>query len=199
MEIVIEKKGEDAQIQYANGTVGGDGLLVTVLDEPGSNTEPSGGIQSGSLVFPDGSGAPVSLVSYDAEYGVAVFKAEGLDLPQLKISQAPPVLNRRLTLHTAYKNGRNTILSTRPLNIHKAKFERGGSKDLCRVIDLGTSALSVERSGSPLSAFDGTVVGIMGRHKHWDVSPKDVKPRLKLGWAVPADVIARLLEKPTAG
>jgi len=35
----------------------------------------------------------------------------------------------------------------------------------------------------------------MGRQKHWNVSPKNVLPRKKVAWAVPANALEKLLKK----
>jgi hypothetical protein len=196
MEVVVKKGDSDAQIQYANGTVvSRDGLIVSVLDEPGTNQKESGGIESASILLLDGSGAPAEFVAYEPAYGVAVFRAKGLDLRPWALSTAPPVANRRANWHTVYKQGRKTYLYTRPLRVHKAKHQMADTEDLCQMIDPGTSSLNADRSGSALVALDGTLLGIMGWHKHWNVSPKNQSPRTKTAWAVPADVIARLLEK----
>lgn len=196
MEVVVKKGDSDAQIQYANGTVvSRDGLIVSVLDEPGTNQEEFGGIESASILLLNGSGAPAEFVAYEPAYGVAVFRTKGLDLRPLALSTAPPVANRRANWHTVYKQGRKTYLYTRPLRVHKAKHQMADTEDLCQMIDTGTSSLNADRSGSALIALDGTLLGIMGWHKHWNVSPKNQSPRTKTAWAVPADVIARLLEK----
>lgn len=71
------------------------------------------------------------------------------------------------------------------LEIHRRVIEQSGGAGGVR--DLGGVESAV--------ALDGTLLGIMGYHKHWNVTPKNSPPRKKLAWAVPAQVIARLLEK----
>ena len=79
MEVVIRQGEADAEIIDANGTaVSKDGLLVSVIAEPGENQDENGGIESATVLNLDGSGVAASLVSYAPEYGVAVFRANGL-------------------------------------------------------------------------------------------------------------------------
>lgn len=194
MEVVVKKGDSDVQIQYVNGTVvSKDGLIVSVLDEPGKNQAEAGGIQSASLLMLDGSGAPVEFVAYEPAYGVAVFRGKELDIRPLALSKAPLVANRQLNWHTVYRRGPKTYLYTRPLRINKAKHQVAETEDLCEVVCTGVSGLSADRTGSALVALDGTLLGIMGYHKHWNVGPKNQSPRKKTAWAVPAHVIARLL------
>ena len=196
MEVVVKKGDADAQIQYANGTVvSKDGLIVSVLDEPGANQKKSGGVESASILMLDGSSAPAAFVAYEPAYGVAIFRVKGLELRPLTLSKAPLVAKRRLNWHTVYRRGRKTFLYTRPLQVHKAKHQMKKTEDLCEVVCTGVSGLSPDRTGSALVALDGTLLGIMGWHKHWNITPKNSPPRKKLAWAVPAHVIARLLKE----
>lgn len=195
MEIVVKRGDEEARVVYANGTVvSSDGLIVSVMDEPNTTTEESGGIISASVLTLDGSGAAAKPVAYESAYGVAIFKVDNLDVPALPLSKAPLIANRKGMWCAVFRDGRKTFLYRRPLQVHKAAYTVGDTTDLCEFIDLGSSSLNAERSGSALIALDGTVLGLMGRQKHWNVSPKNVKPRTKVAWAVPAEVIARLLE-----
>jgi len=196
MEVVIRKGEADAEIIDANGTaVSKDGLLVSVIAEPGENQDENGGIESATVLNLDGGGVAASLVSYAPEYGVAVFRANGLKLPPIAQSTASHVTNRRVNWRTVYRQGDRTVLYSRPLRVHAATHEKAETKDLCEMIDPGTSALSAPRSGSVLIALDGTLLGIMGRLKHWNVTPKNTPPRRKLAWAVPAKLIARLIDE----
>jgi len=196
MEVVVKKGESDPQIQYVNGTVvSKDGLIVSVLDEPGANKDKSGGIASASVLLLDGSGVAAQFVTFEPAYGIAIFHAKGLEVRPLTLSKAPPVANQRANWHTVYKDGRRTYLYTRPLRVHKVQYQMAETEDLCQIIDPGTSALSEERTGSALIGLDGTLLGIMGYQKHWNVTPKNSPPRRKLAWAVPGPVIARLLEE----
>lgn len=195
MEVVVKRGEAEPKVQYVNGTVvSKEGLVVSVLNQPGANENEAGGIQSASVLTLDGGGAPAEFVSYDPAYGVGLFRVKGLDVRPIALSKTPLVANRRLTWHTIYRDGRKTILYTRPLRTHKSKHAIGSTEDLCSVIDRGTSALSAERTGSALVALDGTLVGLMGWQKHWNVTPKNIVPRTKTAWAVPASVIARIIE-----
>lgn len=196
LEVVVQKDKGDPEIQYVNGVVvSEDGLIASVVSEPQADGEKDGGIQGASILFLDGSGAEAEFVTYDAAHGVAIFRAVGVDLPALRLSKAPLVARRRLAWHTVYKDGRRTYLYSRPLQVHKASHQIDETEDLCEVIDTGTSALSAERTGSALLSLDGSVVALMGKLKHWNVSPKNSKPRTKTAWAVPAKVIAQLLDE----
>lgn len=198
MEVVVKKGDEDAQIQYANGTVvSKDGLLVSVLDAPDASNDGESGIQSAAVLLLDGSSAPVELVKYEPTYGVAVFRAKGLDVRPIRLSKAPPVAKRQINWHTVYRRGPKTYLYTRPLEVHKATYQVGGAEDLCEVTCKGVSGLSSDRTGSALVALDGTLLGIMGYQKSWNVTPKNAGPRQKFAWAVPANVLERLLEEAT--
>lgn len=196
MEIVVKRGDREPQVVYANGVVvSRDGLIVSVMDAPKSTTESNGGITSASILTLDGGGAAAELVRYDAVYGVAVFKVKGLDAPALRLSQSPLVANRRTTWCAVFRDGRKTFLYRRPLQVHTAAHAVGDTSDLCEFIDHGSSSLNADRSGSALIALDGTVLALMGRMPHWNVSPKNVKPRTKVAWAVPAAVIARLIDQ----
>lgn len=196
MEVVVQRGDADAEIVYANGTVvSDDGLIVSVIDEPNSSQDESGGIQSAALLTLAGGGVPASLVAYEPAYGLAIFRVTGLDLRPLVLSQSPPVANRRVNWHAVFKNGRKTYLYSRPLRLHQSSYQLAGTEDLIEIIDAGSSSLNADRSGSALVADDGTLVGIMGRLEHWNVTPASSPPRLKLAWAVPAHVIERLLEE----
>ncbi len=163
MEVVVKQGDSDARIQYANGiVVSKEGLMVSVLNEPGSNTNESGGIESAAVLMLDGSGVPAELVAYKPDYGVEIFRVSGLDLRPLALSKGPLVADRRVNWHAVYKQGSRTILYSRPLRIHKAKHQMADTEDLCQMIDPGTSALNAERTGSGLVALDGTLIGIMG-------------------------------------
>ena len=196
MEIVIKKGDADATVIYANGiVVSKDGLIASVVAAPSTDKDANGGIQSASVLFLDGSGADASLVTFDAAHGTAVFRVKGLEAPPLRLSKAPLVANRLLNWHAVYKiGGKRTFLYTRPLRMYKTTYQVGETTDLCRLIDRGSSSLSAARSGSALVALDGSVVALMGRLKHWNVSPKNKSPRTKTAWAVPASVIAKLVE-----
>lgn len=196
MEIVVRHGGSEAQIVYANGTVvGPNGLVVSVMAAPHQNSDPDGGIVSASMLTLDGSGVPAELLAYDPAYGVAVFRTEGLNARPLPLSKVPLVANRRVMWHAVFRDGRKTYLYRRPLHVHKAAQTVGETKDLCEFIDHDSSSLNAERSGSALIALDGSVLGLMGRQKHWNVSPKNVQPRTKVAWAVPAEVIARVIDQ----
>lgn len=197
MELVVKKGDRDAEVVYANGTVvTKDGLIISVVDAPGTNDDENGGIESATALKLDGSSAAAKLVSYEADYGVAIFKTEGLELRPLSLSTARPVAERRVSWHAVYKNGRRTVLYSRPLRVYKSTHQVADVEDLCLIIDRdASSALGPERSGSALISLDGKLLGLMGRLKHWDVSPKNAAPRTKTAWAVPAHVIARLIEK----
>lgn len=195
MEIVVKQGDADARVVYANGTVvSKDGLLVSVVAEPGTKSDESGGIQSASVLFLDSRSAAAKLVSYAPAYGVAIFRVKGLDLPPLKLAKSSLVAKRHVNWHTVFKNGRKTFLYTRPLRIDTPAYELGGTKDLCRIIDPGSTSLTAERSGSAVVGLDGSLLAVMGRQKHWHKTPKNAPPRKKLAWAVPATVISRLLE-----
>lgn len=195
LEVVIKRGDEEAQVEYADGTVvSSDGLIATVLDEPGANQDKLGGIQSATILMLDGSSAAAKVVVYDPAHGVAILRVEDLERPYLTLSTKNLVANQRVSWHAVYKNGRRTYLYTRPLHIRKSDHTVGEMTDLCQIIDVGSSALSAERSGSALVSHDGSLVALMGRQRHWDVTPKNSRPRKKLAWAVPAKVIARMLE-----
>ncbi|MGI9457711.1 MAG: hypothetical protein ACR2NU_14190 [Aeoliella sp.] len=199
MEVVVKKGDADAEVQYANGTVvSKDGLLVSVLDEPGSNQAELGGIESASILMLDGTGVAAELMAYEPTYGVAIFRVNGLNLRPFTLSKAPLVANRRINWHTVYNRGPKTFLYSRPLRVHKAKHQVGETEDLCEVVCTGVSGLSADRTGSALVALDGTLVGIMGWHEHWNITPKNEPPQKKLAYAVPAHVIMRLLEDEMA-
>jgi hypothetical protein len=197
MELVVKKGDADARVIYANGTaVSKDGLIVSVVDAPGANDAEDGGIESAAILQLDGSSAAAELVSYEPAYGVAIFKAKGLELRPIALSKSKPIAERRVSWHTVYKNGRRTFLYSRPLRVFKSAHTIADTEDLCLVIDRDAhTALSAARSGSALLSLDGTLLGLMGRLEHWDVSPKNTAPRTKTAWAVPAHVIARLIEK----
>jgi hypothetical protein len=153
------------------------------------------GIESADVLMLDGSSVAAEVVSYDPAFGVAILRVKDLDLPPLSLSQKSLVAKQRVSWHAVYKDGRKTYLYTRPLHIHKAAHTVGKTTDLCQIIDNGTSALSAERSGSALVSHDRSLVALMGRQKHWEVTPKNSSPRKKLAWAVPASVIAKMLEE----
>ena len=195
LEIVIKRGEEEAQVMYADGTaVSADGLIATVLDEPGTVQDEQGGIESAAVLMLNGSSASARVVAYDPAHGVAILRVEDLELPPLTLSKKSLVAKQRVSWHAVYKAGRRTFLYTRPLRIHKSAHTVGGTDDLCEIIDVGTSALSAERSGSALVSHDGNLVALMGRLKHWNVTPKNQQPRKKLAWAVPAHVIANILD-----
>ena len=194
LEVVIKRGEQDAQVIYADGTViASDGLIATVLDEPDTNQEALGGIESATLLMLDGNSAAAKVLAYDPAYGVAILRVEGLDLPHLTLSRKSLAARQRVSWHAVYKDGRRTFLYTRPVRIHKPAHTVGKTEDLCEIVDTGSSALSAERSGSALVTHDGSLVALMGRQKHWNVTPRNEQPRKKLAWAVPAHVIARLV------
>lgn len=196
MEVIVQSGEGDPKVQYANGVVlSRDGLIVSVVAEPGASDKADGGIQSASILTLDGGGVEAKLVSYDAVYGVAVFRTRGLEVSPLRLSTAPIVANRRVNWHAIFKNGRKTYLYSRPLRVHKSSYSKSDAAGLCEIIDTGSSSLNADRSGSALVSLDGTLLGLMGRQKHWNVTPKNNPPRKKLAWAVPAKVIAQIIEK----
>lgn len=191
LEVVIKRDEQEAQVVYADGTViSSEGLIATVLDAPGTVQEELGGIESVTLLMLNGGSADAQVVAYDSAYGMALVRVDDLELPHLVLSKRSLVARQRVNWHAVYRDGRKTYLYTRPLLIHKSAHSAGGTEDLCEIIDLGSSALSAERSGSALVAHDGSLVALMGRQEHWNVTPKSQLPRKKLAWAVPAQVIA---------
>ena len=151
--------------------------MVSVIAGPGEVKSPTGGAEDAVILMLDWSSMVATLVAFDSAHGVAAFRTAELEVPSLKLSKSKAVANRSLSWHAVYRQGKNTILYTRPLRVSKAAHELSGTEDLCEVINLGTSALTADRSGSPLLALDGSPVGLMGRQKHWNVSPKNVLPR----------------------
>jgi hypothetical protein len=196
LEVVVRRGQAEPHVEYVNGTViSSDGLLVSVLEDPGANNEASVDIESVTILALDGTNVPATLVGYEPDYGLAIIRATELDAPCIPLSTAPLAANRRVSWHTVYKNGRKTYLYTRPLRIHNAAYAVGNAADLCQIIDEGTSALTEERSGSALVSHDGRLVALMGKQQHWRFPNKDVRPREKLAWAIPANVVSRLVDE----
>lgn len=193
MEIVVQEGDGEAEVRYANGVVvSRDGLIVSLFDRPASKLSEKN-IQSATALLLGGGAAEVILVKFDASHGLGIFRAEGLGLPALGLSKTPLVQKRRLSWHAVFRDGRKTFLYSRPLQVHHAKMSIEGVDDLCEIIDRASSSLNADRSGSALLSFDGSLVAIMGRQPHWNVSPKNVQPRTKTAWAVPAKVVADLI------
>lgn len=197
MEIVVKEGDEEPAVRYADGVVVGEGgLLACVVDVADSQlTEES--IEAADVLLLDRSAVSAELIKWDAAHGLALFRAENLDPPALQLSKRTLVAKRRLTWHCVYSHGRKTCLYTRPLQVHKSKITVGATEDMCEVIDYESSALTAERSGSALLSLDGQLVALMGRQKHWNVSPKNVRPRTKVANAVPASVVAAAIESAT--
>ena len=193
MEIVVKRGDTDAQVRYANGTVVSTNVIVSVVDAPHTTTEETGGIVSAALLLLDGGGAAADLLAYEPAYGIALFRVRDLELRSLRLSKAPLIANRRVTWNAVFRQGRKTYLYRRPLRISKAELQVEDTTDLCEIMDDGSSSLNADRSGSALVGLDGTLTAIMGRQKHWTVTPKTTTPRKKLAWAVPASVIERLV------
>lgn len=192
LEIVTRRAEENRQVIYADGcVVSADGLIATVVAEPGTGPDTLE-IEAATLMTLDGRSVAARILSYDPGYGVAIVRVEDLDLPHLRLSTNKLVANQRLSWHVVYRDGRRTYLYSRPVRIHRSAHTVGATEDLCEIVDTGTSALSAERSGSALVAHDGSLVAIMGRQEHWNVTPRNEHPRKKLAWAVPAHVIASL-------
>jgi len=195
LEIAVEEENGEAAIRYANGVVvGSKKWIVCVLDQPNSNLSVER-IQSADILMLDGTSVSVKVDRVDAAHGLAVFRAAGLDAPALEISDRAPVAKRRLNWHAVYHQGQKTVLYSRPLQIHKARLTIGETDTLCEVIDHESSALSAERSGSALLSLDGRLVAVMGRQPYWNVSPRSVRPRTKVSWAVPAKVILQAIDE----
>lgn len=197
MEIVVKEGDEEPALRYADGVVvGKDGLLACVLDAADSKlTEES--IEGADVLLLDKSSVAAELIKWDAAHGLALFRAKDLDQPALQLSKRTLVAKRRLTWHCVYSHGRKTCLYTRPLQVHKSKITVGATEDMCEVIDLESSALTAERSGSALLSLDSQLVALMGRQPHWNVSPKNVRARTKVAIAVPASVVAAAIESAT--
>ncbi len=188
MEIVVETGQPDTQLVYANGTVvSNDGLVLSVMSVPGVDVT----ITSASVLFLDGRSATAQLVAQVSAYGVAVFRVQHPELRPLPISTTPFVGNRRATWHTVFREGRKTFLYRRPLRLHESGFQN--NDELCRLIDHDSSSLTAERSGSAIIALNGTLLAVMGRQKHWNVTPKNGSPQTKTAWAVPASAIRKIL------
>lgn len=198
LEVVINQGEEGPQVIYADGTViSADGLIATVIAEPRADLDLLT-IEAATLMTLDGNSVAARILGFDRAHGIAIVRVEELDLPHLRLSSRKLVANQRLNWHAVYRDGRKTYLYTRPVRIHKSAHTVGNTDDLCEIADFGTSALSAERSGSALVAHDGSLVALMGRQKHWHVTPKSEQPRKKLAWAVPAHVIQALAESATA-
>ena len=195
IEVVVKHGDKEASVQYADGTVvSADGLIAVVIGEPGKNQSEQGGIESATLLMLDGSSAEAKVVAFDSANGLGILRVDGLNLPHLRLSTKRLVAKQRVSWHAVFKYGRRTFLYTRPLHIHKAAHTVGETSDLCQIIDNANSSLSAERSGSALVAHDGSLVALMGRQKHWEITPKNQSPRKKLAWAIPAAVIAKAIE-----
>lgn len=197
MEIVVKVGDKEPAIRYADGVVvGKDGLMACVLDAADSKLTAES-IQGADVLLLDKTAVAAELVKWDAAHGFALFRAKDLNHPALQLSKRTLVAKRRLTWHCVYRDGRRIILYTRPLQVHKSKITVGETDDLCEVIDYGTSALSAERSGSALLSLDGQLVALMGRQPHWNVSPRNVRPRTKVAIAVPASVVSEAIKNAT--
>lgn len=195
MEVLVKAPDEEPRIVYANGTlVSDDGSIVSVLDKP-KTAQDAISVLSASVLMLDGSSTAATRVVYEPAYGVAIFRVKGLDIPHLEPSDAPAVAERRVNWHAVFKNGQKTYLYTRPLRVYKAGHQLADTNDLCLLIDPGSSSLNADRSGSALVSLDGKLLGVMGRLEHWNITDKSTPSPKKLAWAVPSDVIARLLEK----
>lgn len=197
LEIVYKPVGGEPEIRYADGVViARGGLIASVLAEPGSEfTKES--LETVDILMLDGSSIPTEVVAVDPAHGLALVRAKDPNLPTLQLSQRTLVAKRKLNWHVVYRNGQKTILYTRPVEVYKTSFTSGGVDDLCLVIDHESSALTSVRSGSALLALDGSVIALMGRQPHWNVSPKNVVPRTKVAHAVPASIVAELLKTGT--
>ena len=197
MEIVVQEGEAEPAIRYADGVVvGRDGLLTCVVDSADSKLTAEN-IQGADVLLLDKTAVAAELVKWDALHGLALFRAKDLNHPALALSKRTLVAKRRLTWHCVYRNGPKTILYTRPLQVHKSKIAVGAAEDMCEVIDYGTSALTAERSGSALLSLDGQLVALMGRQPHWNVAPKNVRPRTKTAIAVPASVVSNAIMSVT--
>ncbi|MEM7477796.1 MAG: hypothetical protein AAF483_22645 [Planctomycetota bacterium] len=194
LELVV-KQDEEAEVIYANGVlVTLDGLIVSVIDAPESRLDASD-IESATVLLLDGASTELKLKKYDSAHGVAVFQSTGLKAPPMTLSTKSLVAKRRLQWHAVVQNGRKRYLYSRSLQVHKSKKAAGGIEDLCEIIDVAAhSSLNADRSGSALLALDGSLVALMGRQPHWNISPKNVLPRTKVALAVPASVIAAILD-----
>lgn len=193
MEIAVRTGDAEAEVRYANGTVvSQDGLIVSLFDAPASKLTKED-VLSATILLLGGGAAEASLVKFDADHGMGLFRAEHLELPSLDLSKTPVIPKRRLSWHAVFREGPRTFLYSRPLQVHHGKVTLDQIDDLCSVIDRGHSSLNADRSGSPLLSLDGRLVAIMGRQAHWKVSPKNMHPRTKTAWAVPAHVVAALI------
>lgn len=194
LEIGFKSADGEEEIRYADGVViARGGLIASVLAEPGTEFTAEN-ILSVDILMLDGTAIAADVIAVDAAHGLALLRAGEPNLPALELSNRPIVAKRRLNWHVVYPNGQKTILYTRPVQVHKSKVSFNGVEDLCEIIDYGTSALTSVRSGSALLSLDGRVVALMGRQAHWNVSPKNVRPRTKVAHAVPASVVAALLK-----
>lgn len=195
LEIAVkENDQEEASIRYADAVViSKDGLMACVFAKPNSHLDKAS-IESVDLLMLDGTAAAAKVLAVDPAHGLALFQVNEPNLSPMELSSRSLVAKRRLNWHAVYRQGQKTILYSRPLQVHRARLKIGNSDDFCQVIDSASSALTADRSGSALVALDGTLVALMGRQPHWDVSPKSVRPRTKVAHAVPASVIRQLVD-----
>ena len=103
MELIVRGGKDEAAVIYTNGTAVEDGLIVSVIAGPGEVKSPTGGVEEAVILMLDGSSTAATLVAFDPGYGVAVFRADGLDVPPLKLSKSKAVANRRLSWHAVYR------------------------------------------------------------------------------------------------
>ena len=194
MEIIVRDGDSEPEIRYADGVVvGKEGLLACVVDSADSKLTAES-IEGADVLLLDKSAFAAELINWDAAHGLALFRAIDLKHPALELSKRTLVAKRRLTWHCVYQSGEQTILYSRPLQVHKSKVSVGATEDMCEIIDYGSSALTAERSGSAMLSLDGQLVALMGRQPHWNVSPKGVQPRTKVAVAVPAAVVSKAIE-----
>jgi len=206
IEAIIEEPLADSERKteavYMNGTVvSPDGLIAVVLGPREAQEEEFGGFSTANISFGDGRATrKARLVTYRPEYGVGLLKVDATDLPFLAPTSDPIAANQRLTICAmgGYDQPGNGYFVWKA-TVFQADHRIGNKGGFFAIVSSGP-ALG-DHAGAALVSTSGHLQGILGRNTTTPVAvptspdgpaPDPTAPKL---WAIPAHVIARLIEK----
>lgn len=198
IEAIIEERqsdgGQEPEAIYMFGTiVSPDGLIATVLEKGQAREDVFEQFRTATV----GHNRKGRLVAYQPEYGIALLKVDATGLPFLALASDPIAANRRLGIHVIGGHGPSFAPKAWAAHVFQTNHRIGETEGFFTIVASG--ALHGLHVGAALVSANGQLQGMIGRQTlplelpGPDGSEHD--PNRPKFWAIPANVIARLIEE----
>jgi hypothetical protein len=194
IEAVLDEPQPDGRVQattvYMNGTIVSPDGLIAVAVSP--ELEPTKRLKSAIVNLPNEQVVAGRLIAYDAEFGVGLLKVDTQELPYLPLSAEPIAANRRLALHAKGVWGIHEQSSFGgEIRVEQLNYRVNDTDGFFTLSRNFAHAITREQAGAALVTRNSHLDGILG----WNLASLKAPVIKEAVWAVPANVIQRLLDQ----